>query len=242
MKRMIVSFPPKQNYSIKEAINTISTNIIFSGNNIKRILISSCSAGEGKSTMAIRIAMNMAERGKKCVLVDLDLRKSMMIRRLGLKSVEGEIWGISRYLVGQCKKEDICYQTDIENLYIIPVDKRINNPIRLINSNEMRDLIDTLSSEFDLVIFDTPPVGVVVDAAVISAYCEASVMVIEYKKHHRQEVRNALQQLMKAGTPILGCIISKVTLSSLAEKKYYRSHYYYNSGYYTFDKDIEDKL
>ena len=237
MKKMVVHYPPQMDYNCRESVNTIATNIIFSGNNLKRILFTSCTVSEGKTTMVMRIAMNMAERGKKCVLVDMDLRRSMMVRRFGL-SVEGGIKGISRYLTGQCNMEDICYQTDIENLYIIPVDKNVNNPIPLINSDDFASLMETLASEFDLVLVDTPPVGVVVDAADISAYCDASVMVIEYGKRHRHEAKNAVAQLQRVGTPVLGCIIDKVTVASLSEKQYYKSHYYYGHygyGYYTED-------
>ena len=227
MNKMVIANAPKLDYAGREALNTICTNITFAGQHLNKILVTSCVASEGKSTMASRIAFNMASRGKSSVLVDVDLRRSVAAKRLGF-STKGQMNGIAHYLTGQCKIEDIVYETNYENLYIVPAGRDVSNPVGLINSQEFATLMDTLAEEFDFVIVDTPPVGVVVDAVEIADHCDGIVMVIEYAKRRKSELQDAVRQLQRSGTPILGCIIDKVTVTTLSEKQYYKSHYYYN--------------
>ena len=245
MNKLTITRAPKMDFSAKEALNTICTNILFSGKRVKKVMFTSCAASEGKSTMTSRIVFNMAERGKSCVLVDADLRRSVAVKRYGIKS-EVEMLGLAHYLSGQCEMEDICYRTNFENVYIVPAGRDVSNPIGLINSAEFSTLLDSLAEQFDVVIVDTPPVGVVIDAVEISSSCDGVVMVIEYGKRHRREVQDAVKQMERSGTPILGCIIDMVKISSFSEKKYYRNHYYYSHyqyGYYNHDSldDEEEK-
>jgi len=232
-KEVRITNPPQMSFYGSESINSICTNIEFSGNNLKTILITSCIAGEGKSTMASRIVMSMASRGKKTVLVDLDLRKSVTAGRLGLES-DGKMYGIAHYLVGQKTYEDVVYKSDIKNLYIVPVGRDVSSPTTLINSAAFAEFFEQLKKDFEMIIVDTPPIGVVIDAADISKVCDGGVIVIEYGKRHRHEVVQSVEQMKRSNTPILGCIIDKVTVKSLSEKKYYKSHYgYYGKyGYY----------
>ncbi len=235
MKKVSIARVPALDFGAKEALNTICTNIMFSGKRIKKVLLTSCVAGEGKSTMAARIVFNMAQRGKSAVLVDSDLRRSMMVKRFGITG-EGEIKGLAHYLSGQCEMTDICYQTNFENVYVVPAGRDVSNPIALINSREYGEFINQLSEEFDLVVVDTPPVGVVIDAVEISSFVDGVIMVIEYGKRRRRELQDVVKQMRRSGTPILGCVIDKVKVRTLSEKKYYKSHYYYShygkEGYY----------
>jgi len=233
-REICITNPPQMSFYGSESINGICTNIEFSGKDLQTILITSCIAGEGKSTMSFRIALSMANRGKKTALVDLDLRKSVMEGRLGLET-EGKMLGLAHYLVGQKSYEEVVYKSDIKNLYIVPVGRDVSSPTTLINSTAFNDFFAQLKKDFDVIIVDTPPIGVVIDAADISKVCDGSVIVIEYGKRHRHEVIQSVEQMRRSSTPILGCIIDKVTVRSLIEKKYYKSHYgYYGSyGYYS---------
>ena len=228
MNKMTVGNAPKLDYAGREALNTICTNIMFSGKHLDKILVTSCVASEGKSTMAARIAFTMAERGKSCVLVDVDMRRSVAARRFGFYT-KGTMLGLAHYLTGQCEMSDIVYMTNYDNLYIVPVGRDVSNPVGLINSQDFTDLMDALAEEYDVVIVDSPPVGVVVDAVDIASACDGIVMVIEYAKRHKDELKDAVRQLQRSGTPILGCIIDKVTVKTLSEKQYYKSHYYYSN-------------
>ena len=227
MNKMNIANAPKLDYAGREALNTICTNIAFAGQHLNKILITSCVASEGKSTMSARIAFNMASRGKSCVLMDVDLRRSVTAKRLGM-STRGQMKGVAHYLTGQAELEEIVYKTNYENLSMVPAGRDVSNPIGLINSGEFSHLLDTLAEEFDMVIVDSPPVGVVIDAVDIASHCDGVVMVIEYGKRRKGELQDAVRQMQRSGTPILGCIIDKVTVTTLSEKQYYRSHYYYS--------------
>ena len=91
-------------------------------------------------------------------------------------------------------------------------------------------MMEELSSKFDYVLVDAPPVGVVIDAAVIAKNCDGAVFVLEYGKRSKREVVDAVQQLEQSGCPVLGCVINMVTVKTLAEKSYYKKYY---SGHYS---------
>ncbi len=254
LNKMTIGNAPKLDYAGREALNTICTNILFAGQHLKKILLTSCVASEGKSTMSARIAFNMASRGKSCVLVDVDLRRSVAAKRFGFSSTKGAMKGIAHYLTGQCEVSEIVYKTNFENLYIVPAGRDVSNPIGLINSVEFAEFLDALAEEFDMVIVDSPPVGVVIDAVEIASQCDGIVMVVEYAKRRKGELQDAVRQMQRSGTPILGCIIDKVTVTTLSEKQYYKSHYYYShygkeyynrasktQGKKTSDSDEEDE-
>ena len=227
MKELQITKRPKMDFYGTEAVNSICTNILFAGNKLKTILLTSCVATEGKSSMAARILMQFAHRGLKTVYVDVDLRKSKVAGKLGLKT-EGKLYGLSHYLAGRVELENIVYKTDIPNAYMIPAGKTVANSVALINSQAFTALFDRLKAEFDMIVVDTPPIGVVIDAADIAPVCDGSVMVIEYGKRHRHEVQQAVKQMKLTSIPVLGCIIDKVTASSPSEKRYYKNHYYYS--------------
>lgn len=229
MKQLKIKRPPLMDFSGTEAVNSICANILFSGPDLKTILLTSCVASEGKSTMAARLLLQCASRGLKTVYVDLDLRKSESAGRLGLKT-KGRLRGLAHYLAGRVEIEEVIYKTDLPNVYIAPVGRTVPNPISLINSPAFGVLFARLKNEFDMIIVDTPPVGLVIDAADIARVCDGSILVIEYGKRRRGEVRRAVTQMEKTSTPVLGCIIDKVTVSSISEKKYYKTRYY-GAGY-----------
>lgn len=232
MKTMLINHPPKLDYGGQEALNAICSNLSFAGRDLKKIVLTSSTAGEGKSTMAARIAVNMAGRGKNVLLIDLDLRRSYMVQRLGLQlQVPGSMTGVVHYLAGYCSLEDACYNTNIPGLYLMPAGRDVANPIPLIDSPDFQRMLDSLANEFDLLIVDAPPVGVVVDAAEIAKSCDGVLFIVEYGKRRRRELQEAVRQIEQSECPILGCVIDKVTVKTLSEKQYYRSHYYGNNYY-----------
>lgn len=240
MRTAKITRRPTLDFNGRESVNTICSNLLFAGKNVRKIVLTSCVALEGKSTMCARIAINMAGRGKRVVLVDMDLRRSFMIRSLGIRA-EGKKYGSAHYLAGMCDFEDAIYETDIEGLCVMPAGRDVTNPLPLINAPEFNEMLTELAERFDLVIVDAPPVGVVIDAAEIAKYCDGIVMVVEYGKRRRRELISAVQQMQRSGCPILGCIIDKVTVKTLSDKQYYRKHYYgYGSygkeGYYAKDE------
>lgn len=229
-------------YAATEALNTICSNLSFAGKNLKRIIVTSCEAGDGKSQLAMHIAQNLSGRGKKIVIVDADLRKSAMVRRFGIKT-ESEMIGLAHYLAGYNSMDDIVYRTNVAGLSIIPIGNHVVNPMPLLNSAEFAQLLERLAKEYDMVFLDAPPIGLVIDAAEMAQYCDASMLVVNYGQTRRRALMNAKKQMMKSGCPVVGCILNKVTFDTLSSKKYYSQGYYNHYSAYApqGDKDKRRK-
>lgn len=223
-------------YAGAESMNTICTNLLFSGRDLKKIVITSAAQSEGKSWMAMHLATYLAQRGRSVVLVDADLRRSFLVQRYKME-VAGEILGLAHFLSGQSELDDVVYQTNLPGVYVLPAGCDVANPISLIDTPYFSDLLNKLAMHFDLVLVDAPPIGMVVDAADIATSCDGSVLVLEYNKTRLHELAECKRQMEQSGTPILGCIINKVAFDTLSAKKFYNKSYYshYVSGYYRKD-------
>ena len=223
-------------YAGEEALNTICTNLAFSGRNLKKIVLTSNTMSEGKSWIAMHVVANLAQRGRKVVLVDADLRRSFLLQRYKM-DIKGEVVGLAHYLTGQCELDDAIYQTNMYGACIIPAGHDVSNPVSLVDSPFFKQMLDKLSERFDMIIIDSPPIGMVIDAAEIADSCDGTVLVIEYNKTRLREIRECKYQMEQSGTPVLGCIINKVSFETLSAKKYYNKSYYnhYSSGYYRKD-------
>ena len=233
MKKVTIRQSMTLDYAGEEALNTICTNLAFSGRNLRKIVFTSNLQSEGKSWMAMHVLANLAQRGRKVVLVDADMRRSFLMQRYRMET-EGEVFGLAHYLTGQCELEDAIYETNLDGACLIPAGRDVTNPVSLVDTPFFKQMLDTLSEKFDMVIVDTPPIGMVIDAAEIAASCDGTVLVLDYNKTRIREIRECKRQMEQSGTPVLGCIINKVSFASLSAKKYYNKSYYshYRSGYY----------
>ncbi len=233
MKKVTIRQSMTLDYAGEEALNTICTNLAFSGRNLRKIVFTSNLQSEGKSWMAMHVLANLAQRGRKVVLVDADMRRSFLMQRYKMEA-DGEIFGLAHYLTGQCELEDAIYETNLDGACLIPAGRDVTNPVSLVDTPFFKQMLDTLIEKFDMVIVDTPPIGMVIDAAEIAASCDGTVLVLDYNKTRIREIRECKRQVEQSGTPVLGCIINKVSFASLSAKKYYNKSYYshYRSGYY----------
>lgn len=233
MKKVTIRQSMTLDYAGEEALNTICTNLAFSGRNLRKIVFTSNLQSEGKSWMAMHVLANLAQRGRKVVLVDADMRRSFLMQRYKMEA-NGEIFGLAHYLTGQCELEDAIYETNLNGACLIPAGRDVTNPVSLVDTPFFKQMLETLSEQFDMVIVDTPPIGMVIDAAEIAASCDGTVLVLDYNKTRIREIRECKRQMEQSGTPVLGCIINKVSFASLSAKKYYNKSYYshYRSGYY----------
>ena len=224
----------ENDYASTEALNQICSNLIFAGTEYKKVLLTSCTASEGKSYMTIQIMQNLAKRGRRIVVVDADLRRSQMVKTFGIE-LDGEKHGLVHYLAGYCPADEIIYQTNIPNACVIPVGRDVVNPIPLLTGKRFTNLLDALAEQFDYVIVDAPPVGLVVDAAEMARFCDGVVFVVRYNRTRRRELLEARNQMVRSGCPIIGCVVNQVTFESLSAKKYYNRSYYshYSNGYYS---------
>lgn len=230
----IRQFPPLS-YACNEAINTLCTNLSFAGADVKKIMITSCHAAEGKSFLTMNIMRMFAKFGKTVVLVDADMRRSMISARYHLEyDTTDEPWGLSHILAGMTAEEQALYQTNIPGAYMIPVGREVSNPLPLLNSPRFAQLLDHLAQQFDYVLVDAPPVGLVIDAAQIAKNCDGSLIVVNYNTVRRQELIDVKEQLEQTGCPIIGTVLNMVEYDNYLSKKYYYKSYY--SSYERYDK------
>ena len=165
MKSLTISRFPELSYASAEAVNTLCTNLSFSGEGIRRIMITSCHASEGKSFLTMNIMRTMAKLGRRVVLVDADLRRSVIARNYGVQFSGRENPGLTHLLAGMAKEEDVVYSPDIPGAYMVPVGKTVSSSLSLLNSNKLDNLLSHLAKEFDYVFVDAPPIGALIDAA-----------------------------------------------------------------------------
>ena len=221
----------KMDFQGEEALNSICTNLSFVGRNMKCFVVTSCTENEGKSSLVMHIMQNLAERKKKVVVVDCDLRKSVILNHFNVRINEGEITGLAQFLAGYNSLEEVVYATNIPGAYLIPAGKDIANPMPLLDSPEFGQLMEYLKQAFDVVLLDAPPIGMVVDSAVIAKSSDGVILVVEHGKRRKGEVLDAVKQIHQSGCPVIGCIINRVSLKSRSERNYYKNHYYSYSHY-----------
>ncbi len=210
-----------------EAINTICSNIAFAGKNIKRITVTSYNANSGKTYLSLRIAYSMAMRGKNVLLIDGDLRKSVLVHKYRITNVNK---GLAHYLSGQCELEDAIYQTNLSGLYLLPAGKLVKTPLPLLTSEDFTYMMDFVSKDFDMVVVDTPPVGAVIDAAEIAKRCDGTLLILEHNNITREELQKLQRTMEQTETPIIGCVINNVTLNKRDQKRYYYQYEYSGRG------------
>lgn len=218
-------------YAVEEAMNRLRVNIKFCGKNTKKILVISSVPNEGKSTVSVHLWKMLAEAGFPSVLVDLDLRKSVLKDRLEFKS-EGEIQGLDYYLSGLSEYQNVVYETNISNGYIVPVSNLLENPSALLEDPRMEELLDRLAEDYRYVIIDSPPLESVADGALIASFCDGAILVVRSGMTSRRLVKQSIQQLERVGCRLLGTVLNRVETKSRAYQKYYGKYGNYYSEYY----------
>ena len=233
-------FPPLT-YQCAEAVNMLCTNLSFSGANVKKILITSCHQSEGKSFLSMNIMRTMSGLGKRVVLVDADLRRSVIATKYGLQFSEEKPMGLSHFLAGMADESMVVYATNLPGSFLIPVGRKVSNSLPLLNSERFQFLLSSLSEHFDYVLVDAPPIGLVIDAAQIAKYCDGTLLVVGFNAVRRQELVDAKAQIDQTGCPILGTVLNQTAYDTYLSKKYSYKSYYSHYGYYSKYTDEEPR-
>lgn len=191
----------------EEYYNSIRTNIQFSGHELKTIVLTSVQPGEGKSTTSVNLAVSFARAGFRTLLIDADTRNSVLS---GTFKVTGVVKGLTSFLSGGSEFVEAVCDTNVENLSVVPSGKVPPNPTSLLQNANFNKLMVTVSSWYDYVIIDTPPIGLVIDAAIIAQKCDASILVTESGAIKRRFLLKAKEQMEQSGAQFLGVILNKV--------------------------------
>lgn len=228
MRIVNLDFNASNDYFVSEAFKTLRTNVQFCGTDVKAIAITSCLPNEGKSTISLELSRSLAEVGKKVLFIDADMRKSVIVKKYA--DVAG-ICGLSQYLSGQSKLEEVLFATQAEGLHVIFAGQFPANPVELLNSSAFKQLIQEQTQVYDYVIVDTPPLGVVIDCAVIANVCDSAIMVIAAEKVSNRRAAVIKNQLAKSGVHILGVVLNRVRNARLRYPKAYGAASGYSKKY-----------
>jgi capsular exopolysaccharide synthesis family protein len=192
----------------------------------KSILITSPGPAEGKSTTAVNLAISLAEREFKTLLIDGDMRKPMLHKVLNLSKSPG----LSDVLVGKIEKEAAIQSGGIEHLYILTGGQSPPNPPELLDSNRMEQMLYILSQEYDRIIIDSPPVNVVTDAVVLSTHADTTIMVAAFGETKQDALQHAVVELKEVGGNIFGVLLNKKKANRFYDTHYHYKYYYGTNG------------
>jgi capsular exopolysaccharide synthesis family protein len=230
--RLITHFAPKS--PISEAYRSLRTSIQYARADapLKTIVVTSPGPQEGKSTTVANLAITIAQMGTKTLLVDTDLRRPVLHSIFNLSRSKG----ISNYLVGKTDLEDVIFKTDIDNLYLMPCGTLPPNPSELLGSKAMKQCIGELKEQFDIILFDSPPIMAVTDAAVLSSEMDGIILVVKAGQTDRNAMLRSYEILRNIPNHILGALLNVVNVEGV-----YGSYYYYYYHYYYYGKDGSKK-
>lgn len=226
---------PSLPYSVEEAVNRLRINISFLGSDIRKIMVISSEPNEGKSFVAINLWNQMAEAGEKTLLIDGDMRNSTMIDMYRLRHRDdSEISGLSHYLAGSARLEDVIAHTVYGQGDILPNAENIINPSMLLESGSFSQLLEDMAESYRYVFVDAPPLGIVSDGERIGNICDGAILCVRSAVTPKAVVKNSVRQLERAGCPLLGIVLNRVSESKGAYGKYgrYGKYGYGYGGYY----------
>lgn len=225
-ERLVAALEPRS--PISEAYRTLRTNLEFSvvDTGLHTLLVTSSNPQEGKSTTAANLAVVMAQAGKDVILVDADMRRPMVHSLFGGANNYGVTTAIMQT---DASPAEYLQATDVPHLRVMTTGSIPPNPAEVLGSRRMQEIVDQLKDEADVIIFDTPPVLAVTDAAVLSTKVDGVLLVVEMGRTHREGVYRAVDALSRVDAPLLGAVLNRV--SSARGRGYYYKYYEYDYYY-----------
>ncbi len=214
--------------SVSENYRTLRTSILFShaGNVPKIISFTSAFPQEGKTATLVNTAVSFAQLNKKVLMIDADMRKPRLHKVFDLNITNG----LSSYLTGKIILNEAVKETKIENMFVITSGPHPPNPVELIDTPRMKELIDTVKERFDFVFIDTPPVLAVVDSAIVSSISDGTVFIVKIGKTTRKAYVNSIRALEKVKANVIGVVYNEMKVKGRgyysAEQHGYLGTYY----------------
>lgn len=224
--------------SAAECCRSIRTNILFMSPERppRKLLVTSPSPQEGKTTVAISLAITMAQSGNRVVIVDTDMRRPRVHHAFGMDNEEG----ISSVILGAKKVEEVVRPTRVPGLDVLSCGPIPPNPAELIHTERFREVVAQLERLYDRVVFDSPPVIAVTDPVILTRHVDGAVLVMKSLVTNRRAAKFAVRQLRDVGGRILGAVLNDVDLEN-REYGYYHYYYYRKYGYYYGSREEEKK-
>lgn len=219
MKSIISYNDPKS--VISEQYRAIRTNIEYSNvdQNTKTILVTSSDKNEGKTTTVSNLAVSFANLNKKVLLIDCDLRNASIHKMFKINN----IYGLTDILAKDRAVDKCIQETELENLYVLTAGAIPPNPAEILSSEKMKNLIEDLKNIYDYIFIDTPPIGLVTDAGVLSSFIDGVVLVVKSESVEKKYLEETKKKLDAVDARILGAILN----SYKSEQKDYNYYSYY---------------
>ena len=201
---------------VTEAYRTLRTNVEFASVDapIQTLLVTSSVPGEGKSVTAANLAVVFAQAGRRVLLVDADLRQPGVHRVFNLANAHGLTTLLRR---DDVSLDAVLQKTEQDNLRVLTTGPLPPNPAELLGSHRMRAAVDRLKAEADLLIFDSPPLQAVTDAAILSSFLDGTLLVVDAGRSRRRAVRLARQALERADAKVLGVVLNRIPVGARSE-------------------------
>lgn len=221
--------------AISEAYHTLVANLRFSTPNgfPKSIVVTSTNESEGKTTTAHAVAVDLARLGKSVLLIDADLRRPTLHRRIKAEKTAG----LTELLVGENAFDAVVHGSDLENLYYMTALPIPPEPSLLLGGDRIRDIIEKAESRFDAVVLDAAPMLGLSDTASIASHVEGVLFVIDASRFHRGAIKSALRRLSMVNAQVLGAVITKFD-----PKNADSNNSYYGYNYYAYGSDSGPQL
>lgn len=224
---------------VAEAYRTIRTAVYFGfpEGTAKTILCTSPAPGDGKSTLASNLAAAMAQAGNKILLLDADFRKPAQHKIFELKTKVG----LSSVLAGESELDDAILETPVAGLHLLPCGPIPANPSEILNSQTFADLLEDLSTRYDHILLDSPPVMPVTDSRILAASCDATILNLRAEKSTRKGGVYARDTLRSVGSRLLGVVVNDVPRRKGVYGYYYSETESYSYGYISSIKNNGQK-
>ena len=221
-RRMNTLLSDSKDFMVNEAYKSARTNIIFSLNSekgCKKIIITSASPGEGKTTTCLNLAIAFAQTEARVLVIDADLRKPRIYRHLNIERENG----LSDVLCGMCDINTAIKHCEKQNLDCITSGQIPPNPAELLSSTDMGELLEKLGERYDYIFIDTPPVTVVTEAAAMAKFASGVILVVRQNNTIHESIKRARNNLLLTEAKILGYILNDIDYSA-----YYGKYGKYN--------------
>lgn len=208
---------------VSEAYRVLRTNIQYSSVDkpLKSIVVTSAGPMEGKTTTIANLAVTFAQAGSKVLLIDTDLRKPKVHKVFTLLNSRG----LTNLLTSKDGFVSFIRHNVVENLDILTSGTIPPNPSEVLNSNSMRDFLEKVKAEYDIILLDSPPVGSVTDASIISTYVDGTILVAKSGKVEIDAVKRAKETLEKVNANIIGVVLNNLDKKTLGNNYYYQYYY-----------------
>jgi capsular exopolysaccharide synthesis family protein len=241
---------PNISFAASEAYKLLRTKIQFSfadDNDCRVIGLSGALSGEGKSLTAVNLAYTLSELNKKVILIDCDMRRPTLAKKLKIRKKPG----LSSYLTGQSHLQDLVQDCNLRGnekaFHVITAGQNPPNPVELLSSARMKSVLERLRTEYDYVILDLPPVGEVTDAMAVANETDGMLLVVRQNYCDRVVLTDAVRQFQFIHAKIIGIVFNCISEHSGSYgksyyKRYYRRYYdrYRKSDYENNDRSVAE--